>query len=330
MLAWAPSPEGLSLPADTTNDTAAPSPSVAEALRVARGIRLRVLAHTIAQRGGYLSQACSSAELLATLYTAVMNLGPSEGPPVPPPFAGVPGRASPGYASGAAYNGPRRPDLDRFFFSPAHYAVALYAVLIEVGRMAPEALEQFNRDGGRVEMIGAEHSPGMELTTGSLAQALSQAGGVALARRLRGETGRCWVFLSDGELQEGQTWEAFAALAFYKLDRVGVVIDVNGQQCDGKTETVMAVEPARARLEAFGARVVEVDGHDPAALAAAARSCPSGDGRPLAVLARTDPCRGVDLLRARAPKLHYVRFRDEAERRQYRELYERLSAEARP
>ncbi len=296
-----------------------------EVKRIARGIRLRVLAHTLKHNGGYLSQACSAAEILATLYTRVMTLGPSLGQPVPPAFAGVPGRDNQQYVSGALYNGPKAPDLDRFFFSPAHYALVLYATLIEVGRLAPEALEQFNRDGSVLEMIGAEHSPGMELTTGSLSQALSQAGGVALARKLRGEPGRCWVFMSDGELQEGQTWEAVAALTFHRLDNLAVYVDLNGQQCDGRMETVMTVEPVRARLEAFGARVVEVDGHDPEALAAAARPSATGSGRPLFVLARTDPCRGLAVLRARAPKLHYVRFRNDEERRQFESAYAALN-----
>ncbi len=125
-----------------------------------------------------------------------------------------------------------------------HYALVLYAVLIETGRLGAEALEQFNRDGSTMELIGAEHSPGHEVTAGSLGQALSQAGGIALARRLRGDSGRVWVFMSDGELQEGQTWEAFQALAHYRLDNLGVVLDANGQQCDGRMSEVMNIEPA--------------------------------------------------------------------------------------
>ncbi len=289
----------------------------AETARVAQAIRRRVLDYVIRNNEGYLSQACSGAEILATLYTRVMNLGLSQAPQVPAPFPGVPGPDNPNFFSGALYNGPHTPDLDRFFFSPAHYALVLYATLIEVGRMSPEGLEQFNRDGSTVEMIGAEHSPGIETTTGSLGQCLSQAGGVALARKLKGETGRVWVLMSDGELQEGQTWEAFAALSFYKLDNVGVYFDVNGQQCDGKMDTVMQIEPIKARLKAFGAQVYEVDGHDVAALARPARL--AHPGKPLVVIARTDPCRGVDLLRARAPKLHYLRFKDPAEREAYRE-----------
>lgn len=292
-----------------------------ETQRVAHNIRRRVLNHVIRNNGGYLSQACSSAEILATLYTRVMNLGPSLAPLIPLPFPGVPSADNPNFFNGSLYNGAHEPHLDRFFFSPAHYALVLYATLIEVGRLNAQGLEQFNQDGSTVEMIGAEHSPGMETTTGSLAQCLSQAGGVALARKLKGEAGRVWVMLSDGELQEGQTWEAFAALAFYQLDNVGVYIDVNAHQCDGAMNEVMNVEPIRARLESFGAQVYEVNGHDIDALAAPTASpiAQQHSNKPLVVIARTDPARGVEILRARAPKFHYVRFKDEAERETYRE-----------
>jgi transketolase len=293
--------------------------------KVARRVRQRVLEHTLNNNGGYLSQACSSAETLAALYVKVMNLDPSEAPMVPLPFPGVPSPGNDAYFTGAAYNGPRAPHLDRFYLSPAHYALVLYALLIEVGRMAPGGLDQFNQDGSSVEMIGAEHSPGMELTTGSLAQGLSQAIGIALARRLRGETGRTWVYMSDGEFQEGQTWEAMQTLAFYKLDSVGIYVDVNGQQCDGAMASVMPIEPLRERLEAFGARVFQVDGHDPEALVAPAALEP--DGRPLVVLACTDPCHGLELLRRNAPKLHYLRFKSREERQLYESAVQQLQSE---
>jgi transketolase len=284
-----------------------------------------VLDYTLRNDGGYVSQACSSAEILATLYTRILRLGPSEGPAVPVPFAGVPGPANPDARSGASYNGPRAAELDRFFFSPVHYALVLYATLIEVGRMAQEGLEQFNEDGSTVELIGAEHSPGHEVTAGSLAQTLSVAGGVALARRLRGDTGRCWVFMSDGELQEGQTWEALQALSYHRLDSVGVVIDANGHQCDGKMDGVMAVEPVVDRLRAFGADAVEVDGHDVEALAAAAEVLT--DGKPRFVVARTDPCRGIDALRHRPTKLHHVRFANDEERARFQAELSQLAEE---
>ncbi len=286
------------------------------AKRVAHGIRRRVLEHTINNNGGYLSQACSAAEMLAALYTRIMQLGPSVAPPVPPPFPGTPGKHNPNSFTGAGYNGPHEADLDRFYLSAVHYALPLYATLIETGRMAPNALDQYNRDGSTVEQIGAEHSPGLEVTGGSLGQTISQAGGVAMARRLRGEPGRNWVLMSDGEFQSGQTWEAVQALVFYKLDNIGVYVDVNGQQCDGKMEQVMNIEPLKDRLAAFGAWVFQVNGHDLDALAAPAELPP--DGRPLFVLAYTDPCAGMPIIEERRPKLHYVRFKNAEERDQFR------------
>ncbi len=289
------------------------------AQQIADSVRMRVFEHVLQNNGGYLSQACSSAETLAALYTMVMKLGPSQAPLMPQPFSGVPGADNPDFFNGGTYNGPQAPHLDRFIFSPAHYALVLYAVLIEVGRLSPNALDLFNKDGGTIEMIGAEHSPGIETTTGSLSQAISQAGGIALARKMKGDTGRVWVYMSDGELQEGQTWEAVQAMAWYGLDNVGIFIDMNGQQCDGAMDTVMNIEPAAARFEVFGARVFEVDGHDIAALYHPTTLEP--DGRPLVVLARTDPTRGIPLLKERAPKLHTVKFKSDAERERYHLAY---------
>ncbi len=293
---------------------------VVDAGRAARGIRRRVMEHTIANNGGYLSQACCAAEILSTLYLKTMRLGPSVAPMVPPAFPGVPGPGNKEYFTGGAYHGASTPEADRFYLSPAHYALVLYAALIEAGRMAPEGLAQFNKDGSTVEMIGAEHSPGFSMMGGALAQTLSQAAGIALARRLKGETGRVWVFLSDGEFQEGQTWETIAALAFYKLDKVGVYVDVNGHQCDGEVRNVMTTEPLDRRIEAFGGRAVVVDGHDPVSIHSPSELKP--DGRPLFVLCRTDPCHGIPLLKNRWPKFHYVRFTSPAEREAYRAFYE--------
>jgi transketolase len=306
-----------------------PTPSAAattDLAAVARSIRRRVFEHVMRHGGGYLSQACSSAEIFAALYGRILQLGPSEAPLRPVPFPGAPSAANPDYVSGGAYNGPHAPEFDRFVFSPAHYALVLYAALIEFGRLAEDALEEFNRDGSTVEMIGAEHSPGVETTTGSLAQAISQAGGIALGRRLKGERGRVWVLMSDGEFQEGQVWEAVQALVHHRLDNLAVVADVNGQQCDGAMDDVMSVGSLAAKLQAFGARVVEVDGHDVDALAAPAELAP--DGRPLFVLARTDPARGVPLMNERAPNLHYLRFASDAERARYQAAFDAFDREA--
>ena len=153
-----------------------------------------------------------------------------------------------------------------------------------------------------------------------------QAGGIALARKIRGETGRVWVMMSDGEFQEGQTWEALASLVHHRIDNLGVFVDLNGQQCDGTMESVMQTDPLALKLDSFGVRAFAVDGHDVEALAAPADLEP--DGRPLVVLAVTDSCRGVELLRQRAPSLHYLRFKTDEERESYRDLYEKMVEEA--
>ena len=277
----------------------------------ALGIRMRVLALTLEKGGCYLSQACSAAEMLALLYRRTMRLSDSGAPRFPGKFTNVPGRegANP---SGGLYNGAPAPDTDRFFLSPSHYCVALYAALIEAGRLAPEALSEFNTDGGTLEMIGAEHSPGMELTTGSFGQALSQVAGIACARRLNGETGRNWLFMSDGEFNEGQVWEALMFAANQKLDTVGVFVDVNGQQVDGLTEEVFNVEPLADKLIAFGVDVHDVDGHDIDAMDDATQAI--GQGKPLVILCRTDPAKGVTAIEPRRPDLHYIAIRNEEER----------------
>ncbi len=286
--------------------------------KMADRIRLRVFEHVLANNGGYLSQACSSAELLAVLYNGGARLALLPAPLAPPDFVAVPG---PGRArvSGADFHGPRSPSLDRLIISPAHYALVVYSALIEAGRLDAAALESFNQDGSTVEMIGAEHSPGFETTTGSLGQALSTAGGVALARRMKKETGRVIVFMSDGEFQEGQTWEAFQALAFHKLNTVRVIVDVNGGQCDGPMESVMAIEPLAARLEAFGASTDSVDAHDVAALYEALNR---ETGRPHVVLAYSNPTQNIPLLDERRPTLHYLRFTNAEERARYRNAFE--------
>lgn len=296
-------------------------PQLIDGIRSAAwGIRKRVMAHTISNNGGYLSQACSAAEILATLYLMIMKLGKSQAPLIPPPFPGVPAGKNKNYLTGGAFNGPGGSDNDRFFLSPAHYALVLYATLIETGRMVESGLEQFNKDGSSVEMIGAEHSPGFEMMGGALAQTLSQASGIAYARKMKKARGKVWVFLSDGEFQEGQTWEAVQTMSFYSLDNMGVYVDINGQQCDGKMDAVMGVEPLNERIKSFGARVAVVDGHDIAALSEP--TALSSDGRPLFVLCYTDPCRGIPILEKRRPKLHYVRFTSPEEKQEYREYYE--------
>lgn len=294
--------------------------------RMAAEIRWRTLALTLERDGCYLSQATSAAEILATLYGRVLRLDVPDDI-ASPLFTDVPGPNGVGAPSGGRFHGPVGPDLDRFLISPAHYAVAIYAALVAAGRLDVQAFDSFNVDGSTLEMIGAEHSPGFELTTGSFGQALSQAGGIAMARRLKGDTGRTVVFISDGELEEGQTWEALQALAHHKLDSVMVYVDVNGQQVDGLTKDVMNIEPISSRIEAFGGTVVSVDGHDIDALAAAATDGRQ-PGRPHVVLCYTNTAQEMPLLETRKPHLHYVRFKTEQEKEQARMLLHELADRA--
>lgn len=283
--------------------------------RSAQGIRRRVLEHTVKNNGGYLSQACSAAEILSTLYLKVLNLGPVARPIVPPRFPGVPVPGNTGYRTGADFHGEKAPDRDRFYLSPSQYSLVLYAALIEAGRMDGSGLDEFNRDGGVVEMIGAEHSPGMEIMTGSLGQGISQAAGIAMARKRRGDTGRTVIFMSDGEFQIGQTWEALQSMAYHRLDNMLIYVDINGYQCDGHMDSVMNIEPLDGRLEAFGLRVFRIGGHDIETIAECGGV--TGYGRPTVVLCDTDPCRGMEFLRPRGPKYHYVRFSSADERAMY-------------
>ncbi len=279
---------------------------------IAAGIRRRVFLHSMRNDGGYLSQACSAAESLAFLYNEMLKLGDPTLPKVPLPFAGVPSATNPDAFTGAGYHGPFAPEYDRFIVSPAHYALVIYSALIQVGRMDEDALDHFNRDGGSVEMIGAEHSPGMEVTSGSLAQGLSMASGLAWARKRRGEAGQVWVYMSDGEFQEGQTWEALAAMAHHRIDNLKVIVDVNHQQCDGAMASVLELGDLAARVAAFGATARSINGHDLGALRAAANS--AEPGKPLVILANTSPFQGMAYLQKRFPRLHYVRFKSKAER----------------
>ena len=279
---------------------------------VAKGIRKRVFEHCIKNNGGYLSQACSAAEQLAWLYNDILNLGDSTLPMIPEEFSGVPSKDNQNYITGAGYNGPFESNYDRLIIAPAHYALVAYATLIEVGRMAPEALDMFNKDGSSVEMIGAEHSPGMEVHNGTLGVGLSTGAGLAMGRKIKKETGEVCVFMSDGELQEGQVWEALQTCVHHKIDNLWAIVDVNEQQVNGAMKDVMDIGDIANKIESFGAIVTEIDGHNFDELSEAKKI--NHKDKPLIILAKTSPYQGMKYLKTRFPKLHYVRFKSEEER----------------
>lgn len=275
-----------------------------EIARAAQNIRKRILGIAIKNGACYLAQACSSADLVASLYLRILNLGPSTGSRVALPFPGVPGPDNMDYHRGSYYNGydPKNPDptKDRFFVSCCHYASVIYAALIEADRIDASAMDKFNVDGWNMEMIGAEHSPGFENTAGSLGQTISIAAGTAHAYKLKGWSGKIVCMLSDGEIEEGQDWEAFQAASFYGLENLICFVDVNGQQVEGYTKDVMPTAPMVDRMHAFGWEAVEIDGHDLDAIAEAAKT--PHPGKPLMVLCNTCPWQGIPLLKPQMPK----------------------------
>jgi transketolase len=223
--------------------------------RIATRIRLHAVRMVAIQGFGYLGQALSSAEILATLF-----------------------------GGGFFRNGH-----DRFVLSPGHYAIAFYAVAAEVGLLDADQLTCYGKDGAVLEAIGTERTPVVDLVCGSLGQGLSGAIGFALATHMAGDQKNTYVFLSDGEMEEGQIWEAamFASHHRHRMGRLVVVIDANNSQVDGSVSSVTTIEPLAQKWRSFGWRVIEIDGHDVDALSSAFASR-SADAEPLVVIARTE------------------------------------------
>ncbi len=222
--------------------------------RMATRIRLHATRMVAIQGFGYLGQALSSAEILAVLFGGTLRLG-----------------------------------WDRFVISPGHYVIGVYAAAVEVGLLKADHLASYGRDGALLEAIGTERTPVADLVCGSLGQGLSGAIGFALASRLAGDDRITYALLSDGEMEEGQVWEAamFASHHRHRMGQLTVVIDANNSQVDGSVSSVTTIEPLAEKWTSFGWRVADVDGHDIDALSAAFSSR-SHDAVPLVVIARTD------------------------------------------
>lgn len=288
-----------------------------EVNKVARSIRAYAAEWAIRANGGYLAQACGTAELLALLHTHVIDLGPSAAPLLPPRFGSTPSSDDPGVRGEAWLGiGP-----DTFIVSPAHYATAHYGALAATGRLDPEALVEESTDGGLLEMIGAEHSPGMAVTSGSLGIALGVAVGRAIARKQQGIPGAVWVLLSDGELQEGSTWEAFQLAVACDLDNLRIVLDRNNMQVDGQMPTVMPIGDAAEKVRAFGISVWEHPAHDVEGLWSVLLEVSSCEG-PALLVSHSEPWRGFSFLEPRwhNNKLHFVRLSAEEKEQLEREV----------
>jgi transketolase len=188
-----------------------------------------------------------------------------------------------------------QPGRGRFVLSPGHYVIAVYAAGAELGLLAESELATYGDDGSRLEAIGTESTPVVDMTCGSLGQGLSCAAGMALADRLGDSSVETYALLSDGEMQEGQVWEAAMFAAHHPLDRLVVLVDCNNSQVDGPVSDVIGIEPLAAKWRSFGWSVHDVYGHDVTSIAGALTAALSQPA-PAVVLARTSVTQGVEAL----------------------------------
>jgi transketolase len=218
---------------------------------------------------GYLLQGLGAADLFAALFFAELHYDPRN---------------------------PRWPDRDRLLLSTAHNSAVLYASLAESGFIGGDALLSYGVDGSDLEIIASEHVPGVEGTFGSLGQGLSVAVGMALYAKRTERTHRVYVVLGDGELQEGQVWEAAMAAASFKLDNLCVILDYNKMQVEGHIDTVIHMGDIAAKWRAFGWHVQEIDGHEMSGIMDSFEAARARKGQPSIIIARTLTGKGVPFL----------------------------------
>lgn len=244
-------------------------------------IRRNALKMGEVQGQGYIAQALDISDVLAVAYFHAMKFQPDN---------------------------PEWEGRDRFLLSNGHYAIALYAALLEAGILPPEEYETYGSDDSRLPMSGmARYTPGMEMSGGSLGLGLSIAVGIALGLKRKQSPRRVFTLFSDGELDEGSVWEAIQSAAHWKLDNLIGIVDINNQQADGPSTQILGFEPLVEKLEAFGWFVRRVDGNDIDAVVEAfdaARDCP--DPKPRMIVADTRMGCGVPFLEARE-KNHFIR-----------------------
>jgi len=233
------------------------------------------------QGQGYIGQALGYADVLAVAYGHAMKLNPSE---------------------------PTWEGRDRFLLSHGHYAIAHYAALLEAGVIGEDELESYGSDDSRLPMSGmATYTPGMEISGGSLGQGLAIGVGMALALKQKNNPAFVYNSMSDGELDEGSTWEAAMSAAHHKLDNLICMVDINNQQADGNSNEVMGFEPLADKWLAFGWHVQRVAGNDLAAVLAAFDTARHlKDKKPRVLLCDTLMGKGVPFLETRE-KNHFIR-----------------------
>ena len=218
---------------------------------------------------GHIGGSLSCMDILTMLYNGVLRVDPKN---------------------------PRDPDRDRFVLSKGHCTPGLYPTLALRGFFPVEDLKMFRSIDGHMSGHVEMHVPGVDMSTGSLGQGISTAVGMALGGKLNRKDYRVYAILGDGELAEGQVWEAMMSAAKYKLDNLCACVDVNGLQIDGRTSEVMPTEPLDEKFEAFGWHVIKIDGHNYGEIEAAYQEAAATKGQPTMILAKTVKGKGVSFM----------------------------------
>ena len=251
----------------------------------AHNIRRHALRMAAVQGQGYIAQALGVADVLAVSYFEALNYRPQE---------------------------PEWQGRDRFLLSIGHYAIALYAALIEAGIIPEGEIDTYGSDDSRLPMSGmATYTPGMEISGGSLGQGLSIAVGMCLGLKRKVSQSFVYNLLSDGELDEGSTWEAAMSASSFGLNNLIAIVDVNNMQADGPSKGILNFEPLHEKFAAFGWHVQRVDGNSIPALVDAFKTARElGESKPRIIICDTKMGKGVDFLEARE-RNHFLRVEPE-------------------
>jgi transketolase len=232
-------------------------------------IRLETIRLVDIAKSGHYSSVFSCAEMFAALYYHALRIDPAH---------------------------PHWEDRDRFLLGKGHAAIGQYPCLADLGYFPKEWLDSYTRLGSALgDHPDMNKVPGCDFSSGSIGHNLSVGVGIALAGRMRRQDYRTWVMLGDGELNEGQVWEAAMSAAHYRLDQLVAIVDANGMGLDGDVADVMNIEPIAAKFEAFGWATTEIDGHDMAQVLQAFAQAQQAD-RPFAIVARTRKGKGVGFM----------------------------------
>jgi len=253
----------------------------------ARILRIEILKMLAEAGSGHTGGSLSAADIVAALYFSKMRHNPKD---------------------------PKWKERDRFILSKGHAAPVLYAALALSGYFEKTLLKTLRKLGSPLQGHPCSKLlPGVEISTGSLGQGLSIANGIALGLKMDGLNSRVYCLLGDGEIQEGQVWEAAMTAAHYKLDNLCAIIDNNGLQIDGHCCDVMYIEPIVKKWDAFGWHVIDINGHDMEAILAALNEAEMLEGKPTMIVARTVKGKGVSLFEGKVEYHGLAPSRDELE-----------------